>query len=326
MIIVTNRNLVKNPKRPEDTFGKNFSGVNPSDLRLAKASYSDGKWKVEVVDNEFAADGGEKKFASEHLFQELQQKMREQEKNCLFFVHGYNNDFEDVLERGRQFEENYGVEVIIFTWPADGDGRGGFLNKAKGTALYLRDKREASMSNFALDKVIEKLRFYFSKYDKESEQCQQKISILFHSMGNYLFENLVRSSEYAGETLLFDNVIMVAADVNNHKHEDWVSKIKYRKRLYIFINEEDKALRFSQLKPGKEQKVRLGNFTKNLSSKNAVYIDVTKETRVNDSHAYFEKPVVTENKQLGEVFKKMVNGEEVEDDLVYKSHNNSFVL
>jgi len=326
MIIITNRNLIKNPKRPEDTFGKNFSGVNPSDLRLAKATYSNKKWKIEVIDNEFAAEGEEMKFASEHLFQELQQKMREQKKNCLFFVHGYNNDFEDVLERGRKFEENYGVEVIVFTWPADGDGKGGFLNKAKGTALYLRDKREASMSNFALDKVIEKLRFYFSKYDKESEQCQQKISILFHSMGNYLFENLVISTEYAGETLLFDNVIMVAADVNNHKHQDWTRKIKYRKRLYVLINEKDHALRISQLKPGKEQKVRLGNFTKNLSSPNVVYIDVTNATGVNSSHAYFEEPPIKENVKLKKLFKTIVNGEEVENELTYKNHNNTFVL
>ena len=67
------------------------------------------------------------------------------------------------------------------------------------------------------------------------------INLLLHSMGNYLFKHLLGSTTYHANQLLFDNIIMAAADTNNELHAQWVDRIQCRNRLYITINERDGA-------------------------------------------------------------------------------------
>ena len=86
---------------------------------------------------------------------------------------------------------------------------------------------------------------------------------------------------------------MAGADVNNEGPEQWVDQLKFRKRLYIVINENDKALLSSRLKLGEEQQPRLGHWVKSLNAKNPWDIDFIDAKHVNDnSHSYFEgKPI-----------------------------------
>src|SRR5438105_1270013 len=37
-------------------------------------------------------------------------------KDVLFHIHGFNNTFDDAVERSRALETLYGVEVVLFTW------------------------------------------------------------------------------------------------------------------------------------------------------------------------------------------------------------------
>lgn len=71
-------------------------------------------------------------------------------RNLLLFVHGYNNDMTDVLDRAERLEQNFGVEVIVFSWPANGGGLHGVLS-------YKSDKRDALASVGAFNRVLEKL-------------------------------------------------------------------------------------------------------------------------------------------------------------------------
>ena len=178
----------------------------------------------------------------------------------------------------------------MFSWPSDGDG----------PTSYRSDKREASQSVYALDRFFEKLDEYLKTY--RDRHCGQKISLAMHSMGAYLLEHLLESSIYEGETLLFDNIIMMSADVNNPNHVDWVDRIKFRNRLFITINEDDFALNFSQLKGGDEQEARLGNTVRNLNSNNAIYLNFTDAEFVGNAHNYFTKDEPLRNAQLKEIF------------------------
>ncbi len=94
---------------------------------------------------------------------------------------------------------------------------------------------------YALDRFFEKLNDYLKKYRDKDRRCGQKISFAMHSMGAYLLEHLLKSPIYEGETLFFDNIIMMSADVNNQNHADWVDRIECRNRLFITINEDDLA-------------------------------------------------------------------------------------
>ncbi len=309
MILITNRNILHD-ENVEKRFGSTFNEKGPDELRMAEVTKVRGKWQMEI------ATEGDQMLPSEKLFLGLQKRMSEEKRNCLFFVHGFNNDLEDILERSYKFEKNFNVEVVTFSWPANGGG-------IRGAASYKSDKRDAKMSVNALDRCFEKLHLYLQKH--QNTACAQSFNLMLHSMGNYLTKSLMLSSVYQNETLIFDNIIMACADVNNEGHEDWVDRLAHRRRVYITINENDSALNLSRMKFGEQQKARLGHYTENLNSKNAVYLDFTNAEQVENSHSYFEDSPL-KNPNIKKVFDLMYNGKKVERDLSYDTHSRTYLV
>ena len=302
MYVVTNRNLQPN-EAPENRFGKKFNEVDPSELRLAEVAKVDGSWQLKILSDRETYQGQEI-FASEAAFLKTQKRMCDNSTNCLVFCHGYNTDFKGALEAAWTIQEIYHLEVVLFSWPSDGE-----------QTSYRSDKREASQSVYALDRFFEKLDDYLKKY--RNRHCGQKISFAMHSMGAYLLEHLLKSSIYEGETLLFDNIIMMSADVNNQDHVNWVDRIKFLNRLFITINEDDFALAFSELKGGDEQEARLGNTVRNLNSNNATYLNFTDAQFVGNAHNYFSKDEALKNAKVKEIFQTAFNGGRAEQGLSF---------
>ena len=156
---------------------------------------------------------------------------------------------------------------------------------------------------------------YLEKYREQA--CGQKFSLAMHSMANYLFKRLLQSSIYQGETLLFDNIVMLSADVNNKEHAEWVDRVKYRNRLFITINEDDFALRVSRAKGGEQQQARLGHWLKNLTARNGIYLNFTDAQFVEDAHNYFSDDRPLNNAKVKEVFQVAFNGGRAEQGLVF---------
>src|SRR5262249_13846718 len=128
------------------------------------------------------------------------------------------------------------------------------------------------------------------------KDCPFTLNLVLHSMGNYIYKNYMNSTTYSGGKLVFDNVVLAAADANNPGHAAWVDKIQCRRRVYITINENDIALRASRMKAGEEQQARLGHWPFELNAQKAIYVNFTAARGVGDSHAYFEgKPVENKN-------------------------------
>lgn len=241
-------------------------------------------------------------------------------RSLLLYVHGYNTPTESVIRTARELEQTYEVTCLPFTWPSNGGGER-IWEDARGYASYLSDKRDARSSVTALDRAINRLADYIEHlhadarntlekaalqrfpHDNAARQaylarglekiCPVSVNLLLHSMGNYLFEYVILSeSNLASRRLVFDNVIMAAADVNNAGHAAWVDRIPFRKNLYITINEDDFALKMSRAKLGAEQKPRLGHFRHALNAANAKYVDFTNASHVGKAHTYFlEKPI-----------------------------------
>jgi esterase/lipase superfamily enzyme len=264
----------------------------------------------------------------------------------LLFVHGFNNDMEAVLNRAHQLESLYGVEVLAFSWPANGGG-------IAGVASYKSDKRDAKTSIGALDRVFEYMektlvgfnkdaldvvrRQAQAKFPTDSEKqdryvasvaerdCPFKVSAMFHSMGNYLYKHLLLSTSSAGTGLIFDNVVLAAADANNAEHALWVDRIRCRSRVYVTINEDDRALSVSRLKSGEDQRARLGHYPYGLDSRQGVYVNFTDVQKVGDSHAYFESQPVT-NPRIKRFFLEAFNGGRAESiaNLSYDAATNMY--
>ena len=168
----------------------------------------------------------------------------------------------------------------------------------------------------------EKQNMLYSKLLQK--ECPFGVSIMFHSMGNYLYKSMLKSSITEGNQLVFDNVLLVAADTNSKDHINWVDKIRCRKRCYVTINENDQALAVSRAKFGEQQLARLGHYVRNLNSRQVYYINLTDASWVNKSHSYFDKKVVTRNSKVFEFFNQAINGEFAEKRLKYQSSGNYY--
>ncbi|MEJ2405499.1 MAG: alpha/beta hydrolase [Candidatus Thiodiazotropha sp.] len=369
MFIVTNRE-VDESKADLDAFGEKPNSRGPNELRLAEAHKSGRKWKVSILPDEItpamakevglvaemdAATGKPKPiYASRYAARKVLARVNPSlagikggtGRSLVFFVHGFNNDMKAVLDRAAQFEKNYGVEVIAFSWPANGGG-------VHGVVSYKSDKRDALASTGALDRSISKLYDYLQaihdehvsnieamankryandaeKWDRFFNQQAQKwcpfsINLVLHSMGNYLFKNMLKSSSYRNDLLVFDNVVLVAADANNADHKTWVDRIQCRNRVIVTINENDGALMASRLKMGEQQRARLGHYPYCLDSERAVYVNFTDARYVGDSHAYFEGGAIR-NRKVKQFFNDALNGEAAERSLSFNVADNMYRL
>lgn len=158
------------------------------------------------------------------------------------------------------------------------------------------------------------------------KDCPFTMNLVLHSMGNYIYKTYMNPTTYSGNRLVFDNVVMAAADANNSAQSEWVDQVKCRKRVYITINENDIALRASRMKVGEEQQARLGHWPHGLDSQQAVYVNFTEVPHVGNSHAYFEDKPAEMNPTVREFFRLEMNGKVAEDGLDYDVARNMYSI
>jgi len=358
MFVVTNRDIKKDASGL-DIFGKEPNRNGPNELRLLEVDDSDVSNVTELNDKltmadlnslvskyELEIDTSKPWFRSLKVACDLFDQAQKEKKHILFFVHGYNNDIGDVLKTAKELQNKYNLLVVPFTWPANG---GGALS---GTAAYLSDKEDARVSATALSRTVNKVAEYHEllteglrkrlerrakeKHPQNSDaaralfnkllnkECTLNISLLCHSMGNYVFKHASIPSHSALRRLTFDNIALVAADVNNPGHAAWLKNIPTRNRLYVVVNENDGALKWSRRKPGEEQLARLGHHLKNLNAENAYYIDVTRNRGVKDEHSYFKGSVINQNATFKKMFSQIFEGEDAEKSLEYHADLNVY--
>jgi esterase/lipase superfamily enzyme len=335
-----------NKKGPNELQAVEITGVNNPTVTLLKDQLS--KTEISHLKNKFnlAINENDPHYASLKVACAIFEQARKKDKSVLLYVHGYNNDIKDVYATARELERLYGVIVVTFTWPANG---GGALS---GTLSYLADKRDARASQDALNRCIDLVGKYHnlltlsartaleaqanSKYPSNptrqreylsellKKHCNLSVSMLCHSMGNYVLKHALTSHLSEARKLIFDNIILVAADTNNEAHKHWVGELQVRKSVFITINENDYALSWSRRKPGEQQKARLGHYLKKLNAENAYYIDFTREKAVNTSHSYFDHKTVEQNKGALRFFSKVFSGEDVLPYLQYTQHNGTY--
>ena len=320
MLIVTNRNIVtsnfKNEIGDEGAFGDQVNAKGPNEVRFAHADKVNGKWQVRLVKEP-------KKLTKANIpskleFNQLRDKLVEHGKNCVFFVHGFNQSFKKNLDKSYAMQEKHGVEVIAFSWPSNPGGGGGGVKFAE----YRDAKRKAKASVGALDSTLEKLGCYLkAPFNKPTlKDCNVKFSFMAFSLGNFLLQDYIVSGLYGTETRIFDNVILCQADVENLNHDQWTDCIHVGKRLYVTINEDDWVLKWAEFESGKD---RLGRTSHNLRSKNATYFDFTDGSNVSDTHGVFYKDT---NSEVKEFFTAVLNGRRGEpvEGFRYDTLTNSY--
>lgn len=354
MFVITNRE-VNRERHDLAALGEKPNPSGPSELRFVEVEKRGGDFHIQVLDEHLSKselkqlitdykldiDGSRDWFVSLRVACELFDKARRENRHILFFVHGYNNDLEDVFKAAVELEANYNVIVVPFSWPANGR----FLD-------YLDDKDDARGSATALHRAVQKIQFYHrimtdgirtdnlararKKHPASAEQanalfmtlmareCRVSINMLCHSMGNYVLKYSIFPGSSSLRDLVFDNIALVAADANNDAHAQWVEALMVRNRLYVVINENDYALAWSRRKPGDEQKSRLGAHLRNLNANNAYYLDVTRNRGVGTDHSYFKGDAIAGNERLKKIFSRIFEGGTVEHSMTYHSDINVY--
>jgi len=145
MYLITNRALIPE-KKGLDVFAKTPNPAGPNELRLMRVTKRNKRWEAKVIIDKLTParvkalknkhnmdlDISKPWHGSLKVACELFDQARRQKKSILFFIHGYNNDVEDVIETADQIEKLYEVIVVPFTWPANGGGA------ISGTASYFK--------------------------------------------------------------------------------------------------------------------------------------------------------------------------------------------
>lgn len=156
--------------------------------------------------------------AQANRFPGLKPREHERQKHVTLFVHGYNNDWKDAARRYRQITDDLfagpnGLGLcVLFTWPSNGQ-----------TAHYLADREDARASGPALSQVFNLLYDQAMLMQRKAADgttvCKAKVSVIAHSMGNWVLQNALQYTwERYNKPLLvslINQCVMVAADVDN---------------------------------------------------------------------------------------------------------------
>jgi esterase/lipase superfamily enzyme len=161
-------------------------------------------------------------IAAADSFPVLPQAANEDQQHVTFMVHGYNVGWQDAAKRYQQLcanlfsgEEGLGL-CISFDWPSLGSVLG-----------YLPDRSHARECADDLATVLYELYgWLLGKQQFASDPakaCRAKLSIVAHSMGNYLLQKAMASAwARANQPLLaslINQLVMIAADVDNDLFE-----------------------------------------------------------------------------------------------------------
>lgn len=180
----------------------------------------------------------------------------------LVYVHGDSQTPELAFMRGLQLQEEYQVNVIVFSWPSKDPILGGLQN-------FKNSKNLIEKGTPAFAQFVQKLDSW--RNSQTSDQCGN-LTLFLHSLGNYYLQRLVADSLLAGmDHKIFDNVILNAAAVNQKDHHLWLEKITFQQRIFVNSNSKDMTLKGVSLFT--DCGVQLGEKAESDFSSNATYIN-----------------------------------------------------
>jgi esterase/lipase superfamily enzyme len=223
LFMATNRKVTKNGLADERAEKLSFFTAAPGSVVDSFASWNllsaeDFIKQLKAIAESFpptpaqaAADAGKPVLADEdHPLQ----------RHLSLFVHGFNNSWQDAAKRYAQiksdlFDDRDLGALILYSWPSNGSSAG-----------YLPDREDARKSGEQTADLFTTLHDSVLKNEMRaaasgdpSQRCRAKISIIAHSMGNYVVQKglavAARRLNSPQLITLIHQLAMVAADVDN---------------------------------------------------------------------------------------------------------------
>ncbi len=193
------------------------------------------------------------------LNEELRQRPRGK-RDAFLFIHGYNTLFAEGLYRFTQFVHDADQKAVpvLFTWASRG--------KLKD---YLYDLNSAAIARDALERTLTDL----------ANSDAEHISILAHSMGNYLLMETIRQMPPALRQKISRKlrvVVLAAPDIDIDLFKANLRRLgKPQKPFIVVLSKDDRALRLSRALSGGVERVGAFSDDQELAELGAIVIDVT---------------------------------------------------
>ncbi|ETS11554.1 alpha/beta hydrolase [Bartonella quintana] len=212
-------------------------------------------------DKYFAAVALQKYDNREQFKQQLNAALEKKSKGkreIFLFIHGYNNNFADGTFRTAQFTYDYSLNVVAvhYSWPSAGS-----------IPLYIYDRDSA---NFARDGMIELLTLI-------SETKADRISVIAHSMGNFVIMEAFRTLALQGKykpIRRITSLLMAAPDIDVDVFERQLKDIKKLPQpTAILVSRADKALAVSGRLTGGHHRVGDGSDIEMLRKNGIAVLD-----------------------------------------------------
>ncbi|MEZ5199525.1 MAG: alpha/beta hydrolase, partial [Bacteroidales bacterium] len=230
-------------------------------------------------------------------------------KDWLVFVHGDSKTLAGAAKRALEIQSSYQVNVIVFSWPSRNEEKGGWKN-FKTSKKHV----EEGVDEFFI--FLNQLESW--RYENQSFFTHHNLSILFHSLGNYYLERLVKEGMLNGyNQKIFDNLIVNAAAVNQKDHHLWLDQINIQERIIVNTNDQDYILKGVRLLKGWER--QLGEDVKRDHASNAIYVSFTELSKsllpFEERHGYYLGPVAIQSEAFRNYYYTIIHGEAIEKEV-----------
>lgn len=269
------------------------------------------------------------RYGSSLLFANLHDQLKASEdsatpKDVIIFIHGFQNTFQNSAIRAAQLQHTYGdagrsAIVVFFSWPSDG--------MTIPLYSYLSDRRDARISGEAMSRAFARLiAFLRDLRDQDRstivsarrngrevppdalEQCNRKIHIIAHSMGNWALQNAIEAFTQEHGTHLpafIENTFLMSPDVGDDVLENPASGIyqlmRMSQNMHIYHAHDDIALKISDWTKGNRNRLgSRGPIQSSAVPDNVQVIDCSSVSDTDDvidaRHQFYRKhPVVIED-------------------------------
>jgi esterase/lipase superfamily enzyme len=221
--------------------------------------------------------GKDEKIGSDGLFKDLGALLDDSECDVLIYLHGFANDFANTAVRAAALQRIYGEKtaadgsdllVVMFSWPSNGVVHEPWAYKsdredaeASGTAMA---RALAKFVEF-LDEIREADRRLLLKYarsgevppPKELRQCERKVHLLAHSMGNWALRHLVQKFINLARRdrlpRILDHVFLMGADddADTLERSEKLGRLhELANQIHVYHSANDRALQISDITKG----------------------------------------------------------------------------
>ncbi len=220
------------------------------------------------------------------------------QSDILFYIHGYGKEFGQVYERVIAIQETFDLTVVFFYWPYK-------TQKGKRSTL-IQSHRNIEKSMPAFKNFIE------LAHEIKKSNTDIKETLMAHSLGNYFLKLYASEGWNESEEIIFENVVLNSAAVDDKKHGMWLSELNFQKRTYVLFNKHDFLLKGLQLFT--RAKRQLGCKTRRFKIPTVNYIDLSETIGfrfpVRNTHSYFTGEILDKHLSVKHMYFKILRGDE----------------